>query len=406
MKACGLIVEYNPLHNGHIYHINRAREVSGAECIIAIMSGSFLQRGEPAIIDKFHRTRAALQNGVDIVVELPFPFAVQSSEGFAKGAVQTLNEIGVSSICFGSESGHIKQFINSFQLLNDHKTTYETVLKQSLGNGFSFPAASEKAYRAIGFNENHVDLTKPNNILGFSYVREILANELPIQPLTIGRTKNDYHDTTISNQIASATSIRKYLLSEQPSEKSGVERAIPSETLHELQAYKSTTNTWHEWEQYFPLLNYIVSVTSVDELAQINGMVEGIEHRIKKTARIATSMNQWIELIKTKRYTWTRIQRIFVYLLTRTTKDELNTFLNKASVPYIRVLGLSKTGRSYVNVKKEALNVPIIHNMSRSQPKILSLEERATNAYYSIISPASRDKMLQQERRLPILIDD
>src|SRR5690625_4231792 len=142
MKACGLVVEYNPLHNGHLHHIEAAKEKSNADCIIAVMSGPFLQRGEPAIIDKFHRTRAALAAGADIIIELPYAYAVQSSELFAKGAIHTLHQIGVNSICFGSEVGKIEPFIQTVHTLQTTLTDYNRVVKAYLDKGHAFPQAT------------------------------------------------------------------------------------------------------------------------------------------------------------------------------------------------------------------------------------------------------------------------
>src|SRR5699024_1382693 len=199
MKACGLIVEYNPFHNGHLHHVEQAKEISGAECIIAVMSGSFLQRGEPAIIDKYHRTLAALKGGVDLVVELPYTYAVQSSHLFATGAVKTLNEMGASSICFGSESGNVARFVESYHHFSEHKDTYIEVLRKALDQGKSYPSASEEAYHEIGMTSQAIDLTQPNNILGYSYIKAIKDHQLSIQPLTIKRTKSGYHDESISD---------------------------------------------------------------------------------------------------------------------------------------------------------------------------------------------------------------
>src|SRR5690625_4124814 len=212
MKACGLIVEYNPLHNGHLYHIEKAKSISQADCMIAVMSGSFLQRGEPAIIDKFHRAKAALASGVDIIVELPYPYAVQSSHLFAKGSVHSLAELGVSSICFGSESGDISNFTTSYHLWKENDAIYTDRLKRYLSAGHSFPLASMKALEFIGLTTGQMDLSQPNNILGFSYVKAILDDHLPIKPLTIKRTNNAYHEQEISSPIASATSIRRELI--------------------------------------------------------------------------------------------------------------------------------------------------------------------------------------------------
>lgn len=401
MKACGLIVEYNPLHNGHVYHIQSAKKVSSADCIIAVMSGPFLQRGEPAIIDKFHRTRAALASGVDIVLELPYPYAVQSSEKFAKGAVQTLHEIGVSSICFGSESGMITDFITGYHLFKQKESVYTKALQEHLKLGISFPRASMLAHEKIGLTTAQMDLSQPNNILGFSYVRAILDHDLPIEPLTIKREKNDFHEQMITNPIASATSIRKQLVSDDKLS-DDVTMTMPSESTKELEQYKQRTTKWHRWEDYFPLLHYRVMTMSIQELAEIYGVDEGLEYRIKDMAKNATSFKQWMNSIKTKRYTWTRLQRIFVHILTNTKKIDLLEFDRIKSVPYIRLLGFTNTGRKYLNEYKKKMNIPIFTQFSGKHYELLQMDERASHAYYSIIPPLKRSQLQKQEIEPPI----
>ncbi|RDW18455.1 nucleotidyltransferase [Oceanobacillus arenosus] len=402
MEATGLIVEYNPFHNGHVYHIKEAKKATNANCTIAVMSGSFLQRGEPAIIDKYHRTKAALKSGIDIVLELPYAFAVQNSDIFAHGAVLTLHEIGVSSICFGSESGRISPFLNSYKTYIDKNDLFNTALKMGLAEGKSFPEASRDAYQKIELTSGEIDLSKPNNILGFSYVKAILNNGLPIEPITIKRTNNNFHDQTISSDIASATSIRKRLIEHDVLE-AKTEQTMPKETAVQLQAYKNTASFWHHWELYFPILHYRVMTMSTEELAMIHGVDEGLEHRIKKTAIEATSFNQWVTMIKTKRYTWTRIQRLFVHLLTNTTKAEIATFIKLPSVPYVRVLGLNQTGQHYLNKRKKEMEIPILSNIKRNAPPLLKLEERASNAYYSVLSPEARIQAIKQEFKGPVI---
>ncbi|WP_085992488.1 nucleotidyltransferase [Oceanobacillus senegalensis] len=402
MKACGLIVEYNPFHNGHSYHIQEAKKTANADCTIAIMSGSFLQRGEPAIIDKFHRTKAALDSGIDIVIELPFVYAVQNSDIFAAGSVLTLHQIGVSSICFGSESGRISFFIKSYENYKEKEPIYREILKSGLTKGLSFPEASRIAYENIGLSTKELDLTLPNNILGFSYVKTILEHQLPIEPLTISRTKNNFHDKMITDKIASATSIRKKLFEENQITEA-IKATIPEKSHYQLSDYKSLTGKWHNWEYYFQLLHYRVMTMSLDELKNIHGINEGIEHRLKKTAKKATTFHEWVELIKTKRYTWTRIQRMFIHILTNTKKSEIASFTNPYTIPYIRILGLTKRGQAYLNSKKKDISIPIVFGFNRDKNPMLQIEERATQAYYSILDPRIRHKLFQQELRVPII---
>lgn len=401
MKACGLIVEYNPFHHGHVYHIQEAKKASQADCMIAVMSGSFLQRGEPAIIDKFHRTKAALVSGIDIVLELAYPYAVQSSDLFAKGAIQTLHEIGISNICFGSESGNVSHFITSYTIFKEKESIYKKILHEHLEQGSSFPEASKKAYQQIGLTNDQMDLSQPNNILGFSYVKTILEHNLPIKPLTIKRTNSHYHDQTITSTIASATSIRRQLFHDAHISPETA-ATIPDETRKQLEQYNDQATLWHTWEYYFPLVHYRVMTMTLEELSAIQGVDEGLEHRIKKTARKATSFLNWMEAIKTKRYTWTRLQRTFVHILTNTKKIEIEAFVNAGSVPYVRLLGLNKKGQSYLHTIKKEMNVPIITSLHRNMHPMLTMEERASRAYYSVVPPTKREQLFKRELQSPI----
>lgn len=403
MKACGLIVEYNPFHNGHLFHLQASQEKSKAECMVAVMSGNFLQRGEPAIIDKWHRTQIALQSGVDIVVELPFAFAVQHADIFAKGAILTLQALGVSSICFGSELGDITPFQQAYYKHQSQQDIYYETLQFFLNQGLSFPESGRKAYEAIGLTEGAIDLSQPNNILGFSYVKAIHDNELPIEPMTIHRKHSGYHDQVIDYEIASATSIRKDIFTNKQLT-SEARQAIPKVTEHALSSYKKQTNCWHEWEAYFAFLHYRVSTATVEELANIHGVGEGLEYRLKKTVSRATSFNQWMTLLKTKRYTWTRLQRMFVHILTNTTSKELKPIHNLTKAPYVRLLGMTERGQAYLKQIKKEMPVPLLPTLQQGNDPSLVLDERAVDSYLTILSPSQRMSLKKQELTPPIMV--
>ncbi|GAA0445922.1 nucleotidyltransferase [Lentibacillus halophilus] len=404
MKACGLIVEYNPFHNGHVHHMKQSRQESGADCLIAVMSGPFLQRGEPAIMDKFHRTKAALAEGVDIVLELPYLYAVQGSDWFAEGAVRTLYQSGVSSICFGSESGNSRAFTDGYAMFKKNEATYRSVLKHSLNAGAAFPDASQLAFQHIGLNGGNMDLEQPNNILGFSYVRTIMDNNLPITPLAIKRKKSHYHDQTMVGSIASATSIRNKLLQDR-SVSEAIADTLPEETIRQLFAYLEKTGSWHTWEDYFHLVHYRVMTMTIAELAAIHGVDEGLEYRIKRTARVASSFYDWIQRIKTKRYTWTRLQRMFVHILTNTTKTDMHRVKQLREVPYVRILGMTKMGQAYLNRQKKRMDVPLISKLGKTMDPLLSIEEKVSDAYYSMLPADKWEKGHQQELQPPIIMD-
>lgn len=398
MRACGVVVEYNPFHNGHLYHLQKSKELTNADCTIAMMSGHFLQRGEPAIIDKFHRTKAALAAGADIVIELPYVYAVQSSELFAKGAILSLHELGVSSICFGSELGEIEPFIMLFNRLKENKHKFDETVKKLLKQGLSYPKANSEALKKIGIHE--IDMMKPNNILGYSYVKTIFSHQLPIKPFTIQRIENDYHEQKITKTIASATSIRNELMKHRLSEK--VLNALPSYSVQQLLQYERKTNKWHTWSDYFPYLTYQMTAQSNTELADIQGVDEGIEQRLKKVLLHVTSFEDLIERVKTKRYTYVRLQRMFVHILTNTNKAEVLKFTERNSVPYIRLLGMNQTGQMYLNKRKKELSVPLIANLTKEHKHLTYLDEKATQIYYSILPTDIQQELFQQEFSLPI----
>lgn len=395
MKACGLIVEYNPFHNGHIYHLEKSREISQADCLIAVMSGSFLQRGEPAIIDKFSRAKAALKSGVDIVLELPYAYSVQSSTLFSRGAIKILNALKIDSLSFGSESGSINDFIDSFNTLRNQQNTYDTILQTELAKGHSYPEANNLAYQEIGFD---LDILKPNNILGFSYVKEILDNGLPIELHTFKRISNAYHDESLQNEISSATSIRKEILKYGLTQ--NVKSSLPFSTVHELNTYKKTADTFHDWENYFELLQYKVISSSRSDLSKIALVDEGLHNRIKDTAQAAESFKHWMQLIKTKRYTWVKIQRILTHMLTSTTQSELNNHHENFS--QIRLLGMTERGQAYLNQIKADLDMTIVSSLKSFGKD--SLEEKVSAIYYSAIHPEHRHDLLKQEYAPPIIV--
>lgn len=400
MKATGIIVEYNPFHNGHLYHINESKRTTNADCIVAIMSGPFLQRGEPAIIDKFTRTETALKNGADIVIELPFSFAVQSSKYFAQGAIDTLKNLFVDTICFGSEIGKIEPFIEAAQNRITNKIVYNQLLKEQLDSGVSYPSAHTHALEALNMINDSLDLRLPNNILGFSYTNHILKTRAPIDITTIKRINADYHEQEIKSSIASATSIRKVLLNTEKISLS-TKASFPEDTFHQLADYKSKTGMWHTLESYFPYLHTIVLRASLDNLRSIHGMDEGLEYKLKETVQQANSIDHWIQLMKSKRYTWTRIQRLFIHLLTNSTKEEIKT-AHESSVTSIRLLGMTTTGQKYLNLHKKQMSLPIVTNYRKNQDLITQLNERASLLYYEPLSIAAKRERFKLELTGPI----
>jgi predicted nucleotidyltransferase len=393
MKAVGVIVEYNPFHNGHWYHLQETKKQTGADCVIAVMSGNFLQRGEPALVSKWARTKMALAAGVDIVIELPYAFAVQAAERFANGAVMLLNALHCAEICFGSENGDITAFLDAVKTFLKQKEEHDRYVQEALQKGLSYPKANAEAWKR--FDLASLDLAKPNNMLGFAYVKSILQNNLSIVPRTIRRIASNYHDEAFSHpSIASATSLRKALQGSS----GGLETIasyIPATTKQILQQYTETYGTLHDWEVYFPFLKYRIMTTEEAELREIAGVEEGIEYRLKQTIATASTFSALIDKVKTKRYTWTRLQRTCTHILTNFTKEQQN----QAEAPtYIRLLGMTENGRRYLQHVKKHLLLPLVTKVAKLQhDPIYQQEKKAASAYAAIFSEPLRTRALKEE---------
>lgn len=397
MKSVGVIVEYNPFHNGHAYHLQAAKETAHADLAVAVMSGNFLQRGEPALVSKWYRTKMALLSGVDIVLELPYQFATQKAETFANGAVSVLDAIGCHSLCFGSESGDISTFKQTVDYMELHKDCLDEKIKMNIKTGVSFPKALSLSFQSLSSTENLLSLDKPNNILGFHYVKALKKQKSSIIPLTIKRKNADYHDEHFATEtIASATSIRKALFT---SNNSSIEQYVPNTTGTLLKEYLNEYGNFHEWENYWSFLRFRLLHSSPEELREIYGVEEGIESRLIAAALESSTFKEFMEKVKTKRYTWTRIQRICVHILTNTKKTEISGTLEKAS--YLRLLGMTKRGKEYLNKNKSQFNLPLISKLSAYKENDILLDIKASRVYSCGLGKQYGNILLQQEFKQP-----
>ncbi|WP_042356357.1 nucleotidyltransferase [Bacillus rubiinfantis] len=401
MRAVGVIVEYNPFHNGHAYHLQASKEAADADVVIAVMSGNFLQRGEPALVSKWYRTKMALLNGADLVFELPYSFAVQKAEIFANGAVSLLEAAGVEYLCFGSENGNIAAFFETITFLEKHQAAFNENIKRFIQTGVSYPKAVALSFQKLNGAENYLDLAQPNNILGFQYIKAILQQDSRIKPLTISRKNAQYHDEHFSSAtIASATSIRKAIFT--TGHKDGAEsiaQYIPDTTKQLLKEYNSTYRGFHHWGNYWDYLQYQLITSTTKELQEIYEMEEGIENRLIAAAHSAASFQEFMENIKTKRYTWTRLQRLAVHVLTHAGKAMMKTNSEKAA--YLRLLGMTATGREYLNKMKKHFSLPIVAKPSAYKGDELLHDIKAARVYACAFPQNIRQAMLQQEFTQP-----
>ncbi|AHZ52767.1 TPA: nucleotidyltransferase [Bacillus thuringiensis] len=377
--------------------MQQTKKLTQSDIIIAVMSGPFLQRGEPALISKWYRTKMALANGVDLVVELPYVFATQKAETFANGAISILNALRVSEICFGSEDGQIENFYNTISVQKNEEETFNYLVKQFMDAGNSYAKATSDAFSHILTSEKNIDMSQPNNILGFQYMKAILSQNSSIQAQTIKRFASHYHDETFNDQhIASATSIRKQLFSEEGSFTT-IEPFLPQATTSLLANYKQNYGILHNWEQYFSFFKYRLMTMSPGDLRHIYEIEEGLEHRILSKIQNSSSFYSFMEALKTKRYTWTRLQRACTHILTNTTKEEIRSANIEQHAPYIRLLGMSQKGQTYLSKNKKKIELPILTHTKTFDHAALDIEKKANSVYFSIMHEPLRTQLLKQD---------
>lgn len=389
LKSCGVIVEYNPFHNGHAFHLQEAREKSGADVVVAVMSGNFLQRGEPAIVDKWLRAEAALAAGADLVIELPTAYAVQSADYFASGAIALLQSLSVQSLCFGTDSTQLLDY-EGFAVFNrTHKDEINKAFSDLKSEGLSYPQQMTKVYQLL-YPEWPLNDHSPNHILGMSYAKANQEYDKPMSLLPIMRQGAGYHDQQLKEaEFASATAIRQALFSGEARAEDFVPPTMLS-SLHE--------STLINWEDAWPLLKYQLIQLSVEELQTIYQMSEGIEYRLKEKALQATSFNDFINQVKTKRFTWTRLQRLAVYILLGITEEKVREVREN---PYIRVLGFNSKGQSFLGQVKETCPYPLITNINRKTSDLLALDIQA-GLVYQLLNPKTAKQDYQRKPLIKI----
>ena len=378
MKACGIIAEYNPFHKGHHYQIEQIRKQTDADVIVVAMSGNFVQRGEPAIENKWHRAKTALENGADLILELPTLSSTQATDWFAAGGVGILHAAKCQEIAFGVEDTSI-----DYQVAFEEWNTLQTRIKEHVTDDEmkSLTYANRLSLVAKeNFGENsplYRLMQQPNQQLGFAYVKEILSKNLPMKFLMIERKGNGHLDVKIQDeQFASGTALRKQLLKVDRNHQ--LLSQLPY--LNEVSSNEYRNN----WEQYWTLLKYQLERSSVEELRMIYQMDEGIEYRFKKFLPQANSFDEFIQLLKNKRWTWARLQRLCIYVLLGITKEQVKQFFETIHSPKeVTVLGFNEKGRLYLKTLREE-ETEFITNYADSS---LETQKKFDNIY-DIMNPS------------------
>lgn len=381
MHKIGIICEYNPFHNGHLYQIKKIKETYKDSLIIVCLSSCFMQRGEASILNKWDKTRLAIESGVDLVLELPFAFATQYQDIFAKGALTILNHLKIDTLVFGSECNDIELLKNlaSVQLKDE---SYNYLVKRYLDLGLNYPTSLSKAL----FDITGVKLDKPNDLLALAYIKEIIKNNYDIKPFSIRRT-SDYHNSNLDSDIVSASTIRKLL-------KDGVN--VNNYLPYNIYDYLSEIDE----DKYFALLKYQI-INNIDCLDKFQTVDEGIENRIIKYINMVNSKEELILKVKSKRYTYNKINRMFTHILTNFTKEDAKNL----EIEYLRVLGFNTRGKNYLNKIKKEIGIPIINKYIPNMYKSLDIEFRVSLIYSLILKDKGDDFLKREYRNKPVIYD-
>jgi predicted nucleotidyltransferase len=398
MKAVGLVTEYNPFHNGHLYHLNKAMDLTGADISVAVMSGDFVQRGEPAVLDKYTRASMALNSGVNLVVELPVNYAVSSAESFAAGALKVLDYIKADSIAFGSESGNIERLSKLAHILCDNEDTLYKEISKYTANGISYAAARQKVVEKLTDKDTAAMLTSSNNILAVEYLKAIIKNNYAIKPYTIKRQGDDYNDTDIRSDYASATALRGNLKADNISKyipvKAGlilssntnyiysddITEALFTRLLDILFASSYDKNVFIENVMKYPDVNKEIAGRLYKSAMDM--ITRTVPHRAGSKDNEAFSFGSLCEHIKTKEVPLSRIKRALVRITLGLDKKHMEKYSN---APYIRVLGFDKKGQEYLSYIRKTVEVPLITKTADYKEMLLD-DIHAANIYNMIVA--------------------
>lgn len=365
-KVLGIIAEYNPFHNGHLYHLNESKKLTGADYTIAIIGGNFTQRGSTSLIDKWSKAKMALLNGVDLVIELPVLYSISSAENFAEGAVKILNSLKiVSNISFGSETNDINLLDRIAEVLHNEPKEYQTLLSHELSKGISYPKARENALMMYLNDVRRFAnvLSSPNNILGIEYLKALRRSRSHMLPICIPRVGAGHNDTTYSNHISNATTIRN-LISLKQYNTLEFKRLVPVSTYSVLEENIKTGHIINGLTNFEREILYILRKSSIQEIANLPDVSEGLEYKLKNAANSCNSLIEFFNIVNSKRYTKTRISRILVYALLGITKKDMQ--LSKSVTPYIRVLGFNKNGQDLLSaISKVNPKLPLITSVKK-----------------------------------------
>ena len=379
MKIVAIIAEYNPFHNGHQYHIEKALEVTGSDAAIIVMSGDFVQRGAPAIMPKHLRTHMALNGGASLVLELPLPYATGSAEYFAYGAISLLDKLGcVDSICFGSECGDITKLQELAKIIADEPTEYKSYLSEYLKKGFSFPLARQTAlHDYLKSDEFNQILSSPNNILGIEYLKSLYRLGSRIKPYTIKRITSNYHDQELQETYSSASAIRNEL---QKCTLENLDTQLNKANITLLkEAFDRKCPIYPN--DFSLLLKYKLMQETKDSLVSYADVSEDLANRILNSLDHYQNFENFCELLKTKELTYARISRALLHILLSIKNESYK------EISYARVLGFQKKHADIFSTLKQKSTIPLVTKLADcTLLEELKLDIQASDLYESVVT--------------------
>lgn len=415
MAVLGVVSEYNPFHNGHRYLLEQARQTQDFEAVVCVMSGNFTQRGEAAIFNKWARAEMALQSGADLIIELPFCFAVRSAYYFARGALELLHRTGVvTHLAFGCENNDLATLQNIAEILSHEPLEYKNLLKGHLAAGLSFPLARSRALQNIVSTPGH-DLSQTllgsNNILAIEYLRVLQEESIPFRPIAVKRTGSDYHDTNISC-LPSATAIRLALTDKR--ELSRLHTSLPPGSLRVIEREIASGRMSSGLDSIEHAFIMKIRSMSTSDLASIYEITDGLEYRIKEAANNSGNLNQLLYQIKSKRYSLTRIKRSLLYILFSMKTSEVDNF-DQHGPQYIHLLGFSAKGQKILQAIKINSQLTIMNRASdmkrvceqlppSAYSQMANLDRRASDVYSLLYPNPDERKGLLDYITSPIIV--
>lgn len=409
MKIVGLITEYNPFHNGHLYHMRKAKEITGADTVVVVMSGNYVQRGTPAIMPKHLRTEVALSAGAAVVIELPVCYASGSAEYFALGAVSLLNHLGcIDSICFGSECGDIDVLKKLADVIGTEPEEYRLSLQAHLKDGNPFPLARQKALKEY-FRDNSLDeiLEQPNNILGIEYIKALNQIQSPIVPYTIQRKVSGYHDEELTDSYSSASAIRKLLayagnalhleadtIYDEPDLSdvmARLENQVPPACIKSLEETHRIRYPIYS-NDFSLILKYQLLQETRVSLQEYFDVSEELANRIMNRLNEFITFDQFCDLLKTREVTYARVSRSLIHILLGIKKEHLDNYKCHGYHYYIHILGFRKDSASILSLINDSASIPMVTRLAASYPlsedgrRMMERDIASANLYESVVT--------------------